>query len=170
MVSEKSLANLKLGPFARKNRPTIHGHAIRGKKSPTYGSWLHMVQRVKNKKEKRYYDYGGRGIQVCDRWLKFENFLADMGERPKDKSIDRVDNNGHYEPSNCRWATRKEQADNKRNTIFIEYDGKLKTINQWAVELKIEPDTLRCRIKRGWTAKRAIETPLNVKRKTKRGN
>ena len=127
MVTEKSLANLKLGPFARKNRPIVHGHARRGYKSRTYTSWLGILTRVDNVKDKRYKDYGGRGITVCDEWRDFSNVLFDMGERPERKSIDRIDNDGDYCYTNCQWSTPKEQSRNTRKTVYLEYNGELKT-------------------------------------------
>lgn len=75
-----------------------------------------MIERCENPKYKRFGDYGGRGIKVAPRWLKFENFLADMGKRPRGKTLDRIDVNGNYEPRNCRWATPKEQRANRRDT------------------------------------------------------
>lgn len=90
-----------------------HGHASRKTGlSPTYQSWRGMWTRCTNPNVKSYKDYGGRGITICSRWERFENFLADMGERPAGRTLDRENVNGNYEPGNCRWATRKEQAMN----------------------------------------------------------
>lgn len=91
-----------------------HGHGVHGKWTPTYFSWVSLRNRCKNANCAGYEYYGGRGISVCSRWDSFENFLADMGERPDGKSIDRIDPDGNYEPNNCRWATRSEQSKNQR--------------------------------------------------------
>lgn len=92
---------------------TKHGHYG----TPTYHSWRAMLARCSDTSHPQFKDYGGRGIRVCDRWLSsFESFFADMGKRPLGTTLDREDNNGHYEPNNCRWATRLEQNRNKRNT------------------------------------------------------
>ena len=129
-----------------------------------YNVWKMMKQRCSNPKNPKYEMYGGRGIEVCDRWKNsFENFLDDMGNRPsKDHSIDRIDVNGNYEPSNCRWANSKIQASNKRSNVFFEVDGISLTAAQLSEIYGVPRRTIRYRIvELGWSAERASKTPVN---------
>jgi hypothetical protein len=100
---------------AQRNRANIrHGHCVAYKSTRIYRIWSSMLERCRTPQHRAYKHYGGRGIRVCEQWLIFENFLADMGERPPGRSLDRIDNDGNYEPSNCRWATQTEQVRNRR--------------------------------------------------------
>lgn len=116
-------------------------------KTSEYHIWNSMKMRCINTKSDAYDNYGGRGIAVCDRWLdNFENFYADMGKRPEGMSIDRIDVNGDYCPKNCRWATVEEQSRNKRDNVYIEYNGQSKIISDWAKDLNISKQTLHKRL------------------------
>lgn len=132
-----------------------HGYA----RHRMYPSWNVMMQRCYNPKNKSYKIYGGRGIKVCKRWHSFENFLKDMGERPKSLTIERKDNNGNYTPENCIWATRKRQANNTRNNTIYTINGKSKTLAQWADEIGVNHSTIIGRIKRGWPIEKAVSIP-----------
>lgn len=100
---------------------TRHGHASYGKASRTYKSWRAMLDRCTNPNKDNYAQYGGRGIKVCANWTFFDNFLADMGERPEGRTLDRIDTDGNYEPENCRWATLAAQQRNKRPMVRREF-------------------------------------------------
>jgi ribosomal protein S16 len=116
-----------------------------------------MLKRCNNEKHEQYPNYGGRGIRVCDRWRTFENFYADMGDAPDGHTIDRVNNNGDYEPSNCRWSTQKTQIRNKRNTAFIEYEGKQVPLAQVCETLGLPLKRTRNRIYAGWSVSDALQ-------------
>ncbi len=122
-----------------------------------YGLWNAMIMRCTNPKVKAFKNYGGRGIKVCHRWRQFENFLADMGNRPKGTTLDRENNYGDYSPENCRWATSTEQANNKTNNRLLVLNGKIQTVAQWAKETKIPSSLIRQRIDRdGKTVEEAL--------------
>jgi len=117
-----------------------------------YNTWENMKSRCYNKNNKCYHYYGGRGIKVCDRWLNsFENFYIDMGKKPTPKhSIDRFpNNNGNYEPSNCRWATQKQQVGNRRNNVFFQFNNETKLISEWASILNIDHAKLSYHLRKG---------------------
>ena len=126
-----------------------------------YKAWQGMKCRCLNQKNKNYNDYGGRGIGVCNEWQNsYDQFVADMGRKPTPKhSLERRDNSGNYEPSNCRWATVKEQANNRRSNKIIEFEGRTMNMKQWAEEVGLPYGTLKCRLGSGWTVQRALTTP-----------
>lgn len=127
----------------------------------TYKSWEAMKYRCLDPNSKDYHNYGGRGISVCDRWLAFDNFLADMGLRPEGTSLDRYpDVDGDYGLNNCRWATDFEQVNNRRNTRFLTCDGKTQSVGEWAKELGIDFRKIHDRLRRGWTVEQALSGKL----------
>lgn len=129
--------------------------------SPSYRAWIGMRARCLNKNNPRYSDYGGRGITICKRWNSFENFYKDMGDRPNGKTLDRRDNSMGYSPDNCRWATKLEQNNNKRDTISIKYNGETLSLSSWARRLGLKRQTLYNRYcLLGWDEKRSIETKV----------
>lgn len=115
----------------------------------TRSSHNNMVGRCTNPKHVKFKSYGARGITVCERWLKFENFIADMGPRPIGKTLDRIDGTRGYEPSNCRWATAEEQSANRSNAIRIDFNGLSMNGRQWSKHLGLGPNTVGRRLRSG---------------------
>lgn len=146
---------------------TIHGFgAKKMTNSGLYKSWAHMKERCLSPNCPDFKNYGGRGITICDKWLTFKGFWDDMGPTyAEGATIDRIDNNGNYEPGNCRWASRSVQNNNKRNNRMIEYQGIEKTMAEWARCLGINYSTLANRLYCGWSIDRSINTPAHRPRK-----
>lgn len=124
--------------------------------SPEYYSWASMHQRCGNPAATSFDRYGGRGIKVCERWSTFSKFYADMGERPEGTTLDRIDQNGHYSPDNCRWATASRQAINRRTTHLIAAFGRTRSLSEWASASGIKPQTIRARLNAGYPAEVAL--------------
>ncbi len=140
-----------------------------GKRIPEYSAWKDIRYRCYNPKDHAYKDYGGRGIRVCDRWKdSFQNFMEDMGFKPTpEHTIDRIDNNGDYEPNNCRWATMDIQSNNRRDNHWIEHNGVRMTVAMWSKHLKVSSSNLLSNKKR--TESESIEHYIkNGKRKSPR--
>lgn len=136
-----------------------HGHARNRNSTSTYEAWSSMKKRCLCETHANYFNYGGRGITVCDRWMTFENFLADMGECPEGLTLDRVDNALGYSRENCRWTTMREQNNNRRGNTILQFKGRALTISQWSGETGIKDCTISERLRHGWGVERALSTP-----------
>jgi hypothetical protein len=156
-LAEKAIQCVECALQNQRDAHTTHGKT----KTSTYKIWIGMRERCYKPTYPNYHNYGGRGIKVCERWLEsFENFLTDMGERPSSKySLDRINNDGNYEPANCRWATATEQRNNSRQNVFLEYNGERKTVIQWERHLHVTLGLVRDRLRRGWSVERALTEP-----------
>lgn len=142
-----------------RNNSITHGCTVNGEIEPIYNVWSTMKARCLNPNVDNYQNYGGRGIRVCERWLSFENFLADMGRPPgPGYSLDRIDNGGNYEPDNCKWSTAEEQARNKRSNIIVEWQGQRMTLAEAARQVGANRSTVWRRVRRGWSPERALTT------------
>lgn len=150
------------------HREQVSTHGMTG--LPTFKSWESMKQRCTNPNSPDYSNYGGRGISVCERWRNsFDAFLSDMGDRPKGKTLSRIDNDGNYEPSNCTWATVLEQQRNTRVTRKALWDGRLCTIYELAEISGIAPKIIGDRLYAGWSVEKTMTTPSR-KRLIKQGD
>ena len=134
------------------------------KHTPTWNSWSSMWARCTSRSHHAFGRYGGRGISICERWGDFRNFLADMGTRPPGTTLDRIDNDGNYEPGNCRWATQREQGNNRRSCTRIVFQGRAQTLRQWSSETGLGAGTIAYRIAAGWPVEAALTEPATVPR------
>jgi hypothetical protein len=143
-------------------KPWGHLAETHGKsRTPVYRVWQSMRNRCENPKDKRYHDYGGRGIRVCERWQKFENFYADMGES-MGLQLDRKDNDGNYCPENCRWATRQQQQRNRRTNQLVQINGVTLCVKEWCLGYGINWDSIYVRVcKRGETHAAVLQHFIN---------
>jgi len=148
-------------------RPRTHGHRLRGKSSRELNAWNAMHARCENPNSDRYARYGGRGIRVCRRWRKFENFLMDMGLAPSRRHwIGRKDNDGDYKPSNCRWETPQEQSNQRSNNRWVTFRGERRTVAEWSRAVGLSYCALQSRLDRGWPLDLALDP--QAKRRTKK--
>jgi hypothetical protein len=137
-------------------RRSANGHAH----TPTHTVWSGMIARCTRPNNRSFKHYGSRGITVCGRWLIYENFLADMGERPPGKSLDRINNSGNYEPENCQWATKNEQQRNKGNNRVLVVGGARMTLAEASERFGVKVGTIWARLESGWSDERAALVPL----------
>lgn len=136
-----------------------HGHSSGGKVSGTYNSWAAMLVRCTNPNDPNYPDYGGRGITVCERWEVFDNFLSDMGERPFGLTLHRIENDGNYEPGNCKWATNKEQGRSKRSNRIETVGGITDALVSLVEHFKCNYQLVNARLQNGWPVEAAFFAP-----------
>jgi len=137
--------------------------------SPTWGSWQSMMRRCDPKNAGRRMGrwWAGRGINVCERWHEFANFLSDMGERPEGTSLDRINNDGHYEPGNCRWASAVVQGRNRSSTKIVEFGGRKQALKTWCEELRLSYPAVQMRLGAGWSVEDALTKPMKPDRRRK---
>ena len=154
-VTEISVDVPEMRTSVRKMNTVAAPH--RGRHSKTYMAWSNMRTRCLNTKHKKYKDYGGRGIIVCEEWNSFEQFLSDMGTAPKGHTLERIDNSSGYYKNNCIWATHAEQSRNKRSTINLTFNGETHCLSDWARIIKIPVYRLHWRVVHGgWSVERAL--------------
>jgi hypothetical protein len=141
------------GCFQRESTSARKGNQSHGKaRTSVYISWQSMKTRCTNSSHKHYHRYGGRGISYDPRWETFENFYADMGDKPKGYTLERIDNSKGYSKDNCKWASRKEQLRNTISTVLLTYKGKTQCMLDWSKETGISYATIRSKLKLGWRA------------------
>lgn len=141
----------------KQSHSTARTHGMAG--SSEHNTWSGMLARCRNPNDTAYERYGGREIRVCERWLKFGAFYADMGPRPEGLTLERIDNNKGYEPGNCKWATRLDQARNRRSVIMITHNGETKNVSDWAKSIGVSKMTVHRRLNAGWPFDLILATP-----------
>lgn len=150
----RSCGCLQVESITKRNRT----HGLTG--TPAWYSYHSAKQRCSNRRSQGWKDYGGRGITMCAHWLEsFENFYADMGQRPPKTSLHRIDNDGPYSPENCRWATPSEQGLNSRNIRLMTCNGETFSLGEWCRRLNVSRHTMYRRFSAGWTVAAALSTP-----------
>lgn len=155
------------GPGRPGRRVRRHGES----NTPEYRAWQTMRQRCHNPAHAAFPRYGGRGIQVCERWLhSLANFIADVGRKPSPRhELDRIDNDRGYAPGNCRWCTRSENDRNRRSTVWVTFDGQRRRFADLVDEFGVPSDTARWRISHGMSVEQAFRTPVRAKRSRRQG-
>lgn len=143
-----------------------HGYSPSGDRTPTYKTWQAMIGRCKAVTHPNFTRYGGAGITVCEKWKSFEGFLGDMGERPEETSLDRIDNALGYFKENCRWATYKQQQRNKRTNVLVTINGEIRCVGEWSELSGISYQVLRYRIREGWPEDRLL-SPVEFRKPRK---
>ena len=143
---------------ANRKRLTTHGMAY----TRTFRIWGLMLNRCRNERATQFKHYGGRGIKVCDAWREFAEFFKDMGEAPDGLTLDRIDSNGNYEPSNCRWASKVQQMNNMRRTRIVTVDGRTMTMSEASREFGVGVGTIWSRLKLGWPDEKAVKKKVKL--------
>ena len=165
VINKGDFFNTKSCGCARGEFAITHGKT----KSREYKSWVAMKERCLNPKNKNYKNYGAKGVSICETWVRsFENFFEDMGERPVGFSLDRIDYTGDYYKENCRWASSRDQQNNKSSNVVINHNGKLKTLSQLSDESVVSYNTFQNRVKRGWNIEDALNKPSRKHRSNQR--
>lgn len=155
-----------LQPQVTRERSLTHGATVGRQETREYAAWTKAKGRCFNQKAHNYAFYGGRGIMMCDRWAtSFEAFLADVGPAPSERhTLERINNDGHYEAGNVRWATKLEQARNRRTSLVLAFNGERRTLAEWAERIGIRAGTLQFRLSHGWPIERALTTPVDTRK------
>ncbi len=158
MTAEEAIFGKNKNPHER------HGMC----RSREYRIWTGMVDRCNRPKNRVFRYYGGKGIRVCEKWMSFQGFYADMGACPEGCSIDRINSNGNYEPANCRWATQKQQMRNQGRNRNFNIDGEVKCLAEWCEKYQISEDVVYQRLLLGWGIEKALTSPVVCKPKNKK--